>query len=84
VADVRPVLHELDIDPLGPVTVTRRLIGIALADCYERASGGSSAEWCFASDGTLLALELRTEARGPTLLEAERSSSEVRWTSSRS
>jgi len=63
VAGVGSVLHELGIDPLGPVTVTHRLVGNAAADCFERASDGSSAEWCFGSGGTLLALELRAEDR---------------------
>jgi hypothetical protein len=81
VAGVRSVLQELGIDALGPVTVTHRPVGSTVADCFERASGGSSAEWCFGSDGTLLALELHAEDRAPTLVEVMRISSDVRWTS---
>ena len=77
VTSVRSVLHELDIDALGPVTVTHRLVGTAAADCFERASSGSSAEWCFGSDGTLLSLELRAEGRAPTSVEVKRISSDV-------
>ena len=54
VTDVRSVLDELGIDGLGPVTVTHRRVGTAAADCFVRASGESSAEWCFGSDGNLL------------------------------
>lgn len=79
VAGVGSVLHELGIDPLGPVTVTHRLVGNAAADCFERASDGSSAEWCFGSGGTLLALELRAEDRAPTFVEVKRFSADVRW-----
>jgi hypothetical protein len=78
VAGVRSVLHELGVDPMGPVTVTHRLVGTVAADCFERASGGSSAKWCFGSDGALLALELRAEGRAPTLVEATRISADVR------
>ena len=79
VAGVGSVLHELGIDPLGPVTVTHRLVGNAAADCFERASDGSSAEWCFGSGGTLLALELRAEDRAPTFVEVKRFSADFRW-----
>jgi len=81
VTGVRAVLDELGIDGLEPVTVTHRSVGIAVADCFERASGGSSAVWCFGSDGALLALELHAEDRAPTLVEVKRISSDVRWTS---
>jgi hypothetical protein len=78
VVGVRSVLRELGIAPTGPVTVTHRLVGDTPADCYERAAAGSSVKWCFGRDGILLALELRAQGRAPTLVEAERVSSEVR------
>jgi len=78
VTSIRSVLQELDIDALGPVTVTHRQVATAAAVCFERSSSGSSAEWCFGSDGTLLALELREEGRAPTFVEVKRVSSDVR------
>ena len=79
VTGVRSVLDELGIDGLGPVTVTHRRVGTAAADCFMRASGASSAEWCFGSDGTLLALTLSAEGRAPTSVEVRHISSDVRW-----
>jgi hypothetical protein len=79
VTGVRSVLDELGIDGLGPVTVTHRRVGTAAADCFERTSGASSAEWCFGSDGTLLALTLSAEGRAPTSVEVRRISSDVLW-----
>ena len=79
VTGVRSVLDELGIDGLGPVTVTHRRVGIAAADCFARSSGESSAEWCFGSDGTLLALTLSAGGRAPASAEVRRISSDIRW-----
>ena len=79
VTGVYAVLDQLGIDGLGPVTVTHRRVRTAAADCFARASGESSAEWCFGSDGTLLALTLSAEGRAPTSVEVRHISSDVRW-----
>jgi hypothetical protein len=79
VTGVPSVLDELGIDGLGPVTITHGRVGTAAVDCFVRASGASSAEWCFGSDGTLLALTLSAEGRAPTSVEVRRITSDVRW-----
>ena len=79
VTGVPSVLDELGIDGLGPVTITHGRVGTAAVDCFVRASGASSAEWCFGSDGTLLALTLSAEGRAPTSVEVRRVTSDVRW-----
>lgn len=70
-------LRGVGLSPEAPVTMTPGFVAGIPVRCYERRSGSSSAQWCFALDGALLSLELRTDGRGPTFVEAVRVSDRV-------
>ena len=77
IAGVVRTLRSVGISPGGSIIVTPDLVAGEPVRCFERRSGASAARWCFADEGELLSLELMTEGREPTIIEAARVSDEV-------
>ena len=77
IAGVAGTLRSVGLSPGGSITVTPDFVAGEPVRCFERRSGGSAARWCFAAEGELLSLELMTEGRVPTIIEAARVSDEV-------
>lgn len=77
IAGVARTLRSVGLSPGGSITVTPDLVAGEPVRCFERRSGASAARWCFAEEGELLSLELMTEERAPTIIEAARVSDEV-------
>ena len=77
IAGVDPTLRSVGLRPGEPITTTSEIVAGVPARCYAMRSGASAARWCFAGDGALLSLELLTEGRAPTIIEAVRVSDAV-------
>lgn len=77
IAGVTRTLRSVGLSPGGPVTSTAGVVAGVPVRCFGSRSGTSAARWCFADEGALLSLELMTEGRAPTIIEAVRVSDEV-------
>jgi hypothetical protein len=77
IAAVGATSREAGVEAASGITVTSRIVAGMPVRCYQRRSGTASATWCFAVEGALLSLVLRTEGRAPTIVEAERISDDV-------
>lgn len=77
IAGVAETARSVGLPVDGPVTMTEDAVAGVPVRCLERRAGASAAHWCFADDRALLALELETEGRAPTIIEAVRVSTEV-------
>jgi hypothetical protein len=77
IAGVARTLRSVGLSPGGSITVSPDLVAGEPVRCFERRSGASAARWCFADEGELLSLELMTEGRAPTIIEAASVSDKV-------
>jgi hypothetical protein len=76
-ADVRGTSRSIGLDADGRVIAWNDEVAGAPVRCFERRDGASAATWCFGNGGALLSMTLRRPGRLPTIVEAERVSSEV-------
>lgn len=77
IAEFGSTSREMGIAVDGPITVRRETVAGSSARCFQRRSAETSITWCFAPDGALLSLAIRTEGRGPTLAVAEQVDAEI-------
>jgi hypothetical protein len=71
IAAIATTSREMGVAPDGPVTVRIESVAGSSVRCYQRRSEETSVTWCFAPDGALLSMAIRTEGRGPTIAVAE-------------